>query len=29
MGYEQEIIKVRFDKQMLKEFSGYDVEDDG
>lgn len=29
MGYEQEIIKVRFDKQMLKEFSGYDVDDDG
>lgn len=29
MGYEQEIIKVRFDKQMLKEFCGYDVDDDG
>lgn len=29
MSYENEIIKVRFDKQMLKEFSGYDTEDNG
>ena len=26
MGYEQEIITVRFDKQMLAEYSGYDVD---
>ena len=26
MGYEQEIITVRFDKQMLTEYSGYDVD---
>lgn len=26
MGYEQEIIVVRFDKEMLKEYSGFDVD---